>query len=158
MKLFITFVILQIVNVVLQTVKSIATVKCGKTLAAIINAITFGFYTVIIIYMNCDLTLWEKVLATAATNFVGVWIVKYIEEKIRKDKLWLVQATFPAKIEYCINAHCNADNITYSSIMLRDDRHIVYNFYCATQAESLRVKELIKTYHGKYFASESKIL
>ena len=38
-KLFITFCILNIANVIIQTVKSIATIKCKKTMAAIINAI-----------------------------------------------------------------------------------------------------------------------
>ena len=98
MNLFVLFIILQISNVIMQTIKSIATVKCGKTVAAAVNAITFGLYTIVLVYMNCDLSLWEKVIITAATNFVGVWIVKWIEEKMRKDKLWLVQATFP--IEY----------------------------------------------------------
>lgn len=158
MKLFIIFLVLQIVNVILQTIKSIATVKCGKILASIVNAVTFGFYTVVIVYMNCDLTLWQKVFATALTNFIGVWIVKYIEEKIRKDKLWLIQATFDVSDEWKINAHCNVKNITYSSIALRDGKHIAYNFYCATQSESLTAKNIIQLFNGKYFASESKIL
>ena len=38
-ELLIIFIALNIVNVVIQTVKSLATVKCGKTVAALVNAI-----------------------------------------------------------------------------------------------------------------------
>ena len=53
-KLFITFVILNIVNVIIQTVKSLATVKCGKTVASIVNAVAYGLYTVVVVYTVCD--------------------------------------------------------------------------------------------------------
>ena len=52
MKLLIIFIILNIFNVILQTVKSICTVKCGKTVAAIVNAVAFGLYTVVIVFTN----------------------------------------------------------------------------------------------------------
>ena len=45
--LLITFIVLSIVNVILQTVKSIVTVKCGKFSASIVNAVAFGLYTVV---------------------------------------------------------------------------------------------------------------
>lgn len=158
MNLLLLFIILQTTNVIMQTIKSISTVKCGKTVAAAVNAITFGLYTVVLVYMNCDLSLWEKVIATAATNFAGVWIVKLIEEKMRKDKLWLVQATFPIEYDKYLSEHTEILGLSYSSIELRDNRHIVYNFYCPTQKESEKVKILVKKYNGKYFVSESKIL
>ena len=41
MKLLIIFIVLNIFNVILQTVKSICTVKCGKTVAAIVNAVAY---------------------------------------------------------------------------------------------------------------------
>lgn len=158
MNLLTLFILLQTTNVIMQTIKSIATVKCGKTIAAAVNAITFGLYTVVLVYMNCDLSLWAKVIITAATNFIGVWIVKFIEEKMRKDRLWLVQATFSNWCDKFLKRHMETNNISYSSIELRDGKHIIYNFYCPTQKESEFVRELIKEYHGKYFASESKIL
>lgn len=158
MNLLLLFVILQTANVIMQTIKSIATVKCGKTIAAAVNAITFGLYTVVLVYMNCDLTLWEKVVITAATNFIGVWVVKFIEEKMRKDRLWLVQATFNIQWNDFILKSNEIKMLSYSSMALIDGKHIVYNFYCPTQKDSEIAKKLIYRYNGKYFASESKIL
>ena len=56
-KLLILFIALNIVNVIIQTVKSLATVKCGKTVAAIVNAVAYGLYTVVVVYTVCDLPL-----------------------------------------------------------------------------------------------------
>ena len=96
-KLLITFIILNIFNVIIQTVKSIATVKCGKTAAAIINAVAYGLYTIVTVYMLCELDLWVKALIVAVCNLIGVYIVKLVEEESRKDKLWKVEATIKAK-------------------------------------------------------------
>ena len=93
MQLLTLFIVLSILNVILNTVKSIVTVKGGKLAAAFINAITFFVYTYVIIYTNCELNMHLKAGITAIINFVGVYVVKLIEEKARKDKLWKVEAT-----------------------------------------------------------------
>ena len=87
------FIIFNVINVIIQTIKSIATIKCGRWGAAIINAIAYGLYTYVVILTMCDLPLLAKCLIVAGANFVGVYVVKLIEEKARKDKLWCVQAT-----------------------------------------------------------------
>ena len=46
MNLLILFIVLNAVNVVFQTARSLATVKAGPLVAAIVNAITYGLYTV----------------------------------------------------------------------------------------------------------------
>ena len=52
-KLLLVFIGLNIANVIIQTVKSIATVKCGKGVAAIVNAVAYGLYTVVTVYLMC---------------------------------------------------------------------------------------------------------
>lgn len=60
-------------------------------------ALTYGFYSwVIILTTNDNLSTVSKMLITAACNFVGVYLVKLIEEKTRKEKLWKIEATVPA--------------------------------------------------------------
>ena len=51
MSLLTTFILLNILNVIIQTVKSLATVKCGKTVAALVNAVAYGLYTIVVVYM-----------------------------------------------------------------------------------------------------------
>lgn len=156
--LLIVFIILNIMNVIIQTVKSIATVKCGKTTAAIVNAVAYGLYTIVTVYMLCELDLWLKAAIVAACNLVGVYVVKLLEEKARKDKLWKVEATFPHKENFIHNlevwAEINHIALNYIDI----DKYYVVNFYCPTQKESVIVKEFVDKFNGKYFVSESKTL
>lgn len=155
--LFWLFVGLNIVNVIVQTVKSIATVKCKALPAALVNAVAYGFYTIVTIYMLCDLPLWWKAGVVAACNLVGVWVVKFIEDKARKDKLWKVEAT--------VNTIEDAKEIT--NLLARADiphnyidinRYVLINCYCATQKQSNGVKAILNAYNAKYFVSESKTL
>ena len=74
--LLIIFIILNILNVIIQTVKSLCTINGGKIVAAVANAIAYGFYTIVIIYMVCDLPLATKVVIVAICNFIGVFFVK----------------------------------------------------------------------------------
>jgi len=154
MNLFITFCLLNIVNVIIQTVKSIATIKCGKTIAAIVNAIAYGLYTVVVVYTVCDLPLWLKCFVVAIANLIGVYVVKFIEEKKRKDKLWKVEMTVNKK--YFNAVHTNLKDVSHSYIELGNN--VLFNFYCENQKESLKVKNIVNQYKAKYFVAESKIL
>ena len=155
MKLLILFVVMNVLNVIIQTIKSIATIKCGKTAAAIVNAVAYGLYTYIVVLTMCDLPLLAKCLIVASANFVGVYVVKYFEEKARKDKLWKVEATIPAKYQGAV--HFDLKDIPHNYIE-GVGNYTLFNFYCATQAESAKVRDIINQYDAKYFVSESKTL
>ena len=155
--LFWIFVVLNVVNVVIQTVKSIATIKCGRVSAAVINAVAYGLYTIVVVYTVCELPLWLKATVVAVANLIGVYIVKLLEEKKRKDKLWKVEATIP---------HTYTDQLHYE-LKVRDIPHnfiedvgqyTVFNIYCKTQKESAIAKIVLDQYQAKYFVSESKTL
>ena len=157
MKLLILFVVMNIVNVVIQTVKSIATIKCGKVAAAIVNACAYGLYTYIVVLTMCDLPLLAKCLIVAGANFVGVYVVKLIEEKARKDKLWKVEATvlrgwtneLHAKLVEAEISHNYLENV---------GKYTLFNIFCETQAQSAKAKKILDQYQAKYFVSESKTL
>lgn len=154
-QLFILFVILSIVNVILNTIKSIVTVNGGKLSAALINAITFFVYTYVIIYINCELPMFTKALITAIVNFIGVYAVKWIEEKARKDKLWLVKITIPY-INY-EQAKEQLDEAKISNTYYNLNKYYVFDCYCEKQEDTAKVLEICKKLKGKSFATESKI-
>lgn len=156
-KLLILFIALNIVNVIIQTVKSLATVKCGKTVAAVVNAVAYGLYTVVVVYTVCDLPLWLKVVVVGACNLVGVFCVKWGEEKARKDKLWEVRATVYESYTESLHHDLESANIPHNYIP-NIGKYTIFNIYCETQAESKRVKNLLDYYKVKYFVSESKTL
>lgn len=150
------FALCTAVNVILSTIKSILTVNGGKVSASLINAITYGFYSYVIVLTSADgMPIWLKMAITAVCNFVGVYFVKWIEEKARKDKLWKVELTVPTK--YTNTIDFDLHDVPHSYIEL-SDKHTLFNFYCATQKESAKVKAIANQYEAKYFVAESKNL
>jgi hypothetical protein len=155
--LFWIFVILNVVNVIIQTVKAIATIKCSKMTAAVVNAAAYGLYTIVLVYMVCDLPLWLKATVVAVANLVGVYVVKYLEEKKRKDRLWKVEATIPSAFTDTLHYDLKIRNIPHNYIQ-NVGQYTVFNIYCKTQKQSAIAKVLLNQCNAKYFVSESKVL
>jgi hypothetical protein len=144
-------------NVIIQTVKSIATIKCGAWAAAGINALAYGLYTVVVVYMNADgLGLLWKAIIIGLANLIGVYVVKLIEIKSRKDKLWKVECTVTRTKTSSLDDELKSASISHHYVIVGS--HTVFNCYCATQKESLAVKEILARYNAKYFVTESKTL
>lgn len=157
MKFLLTFIILSTINVVFSTIRSITTIKSGKAVASLISGGYFAFYNIMLIYTVADFPMWEKCVITFVCNVLGVWIVKWIEEKMRKDKLWKVEVTVPNEEVERLLSDCLYMNIEHYNY-IDAYQYKVFNFYCATQKESMMIKELLKNYKVKYFVTESKVL
>ena len=146
------FTLATIVNVSVSTIRSICTIKCGKWLSALTNAICYGFYPLIVMLTAKDtVDIITNMCITAVANFICVWIIKYVEEKARKDKLWRIDLTIPAEETAFI--HRKLANIPHNYIECGPKT--VFNCYCATQKESAEVKTLAVAIGGKYSAFES---
>lgn len=155
MDLIILFIVLNIANVIIQTVKSIATIKCGKGVAALVNALAYGLYTFVIIYMNCELNIWLKAGVVAFANLTGVYIVKWLEERNEKTKLWLVRFTIDSN--YLDNARKVLKMHDISNSYIELQKYAVFDCYCNTKAQTSKVLEICKTFKGKAFATENKL-
>lgn len=147
------FIVLSILNVILNTIKSIVTVKGSPLVASLVNGLTFFVYTYVIIFTNCELNMHLKAIITAVVNIIGVYIVKLIEEKARKDKLWKIEMTIPTK--YLEAVDFDLKDIPHNYIKI-SEKHTLFNFYCATQKDTIKVKEIVNQYGAKYFISETK--
>lgn len=156
-ELLLLFIALNIANVMLQTLKTICTVGSGKWTAAFTNALAYGFYTIVVIYMLCDLPIITKAVVVGLCNLVGVFIVKYIEEKRLKDKLWKIEFTVKdyhfEKIKEFLDLALIPYNYTQMPL-----NHVAFYAFCNTKKESETIKQIISKYDAKYFVSESKSL
>ena len=159
-KFLLVFIGLSIFNVVFSTIRSILTISGGKGMASFVSGAYYAFYNIMIIYTVADFPMWQKCVITFVCNVIGVFIVKWGEEKARKDKLWKVEATLKGENLDPTNDDCllelKANNISYNYIDL--EKYLIVNCYCATQAESAAVREILNKYNAKYFVSESKNL
>ena len=154
----IIFSILTIINVTLSTIRSLCTIKCGKWVSALSNAICYGFYPLIVMLTARDMvTIVANMIITAVANFVCVWIIKYVEEKARKDKLWEVQATVLRGHTKQITHLLDEMDIPHNYIE-NVGKYSLFNIFCATQKESRIAKDILERYGAKYFASEGKVL
>ena len=152
MNAILIFTLATVVNVSLSTIRAICTIKCGKTVSALTNAICYGFYPlVIMLTAQGTVDIIANMAITAVANFVCVYLIKLAEEKARKDKLWRIDLTIPAEETDFI--HRKLENIPHNYIECGP--HTVFNCYCATQRESTEVKTLAVAIGGKYSAFES---
>lgn len=155
----IIFFSLQLVNVILSTIRSIVTVKANKHTAALINAISYTFYNGIVKLLTAQ-DMVVILSATFITNIIGVYIANFILDKARKDKLWVFNATFKAK-----NENVYIDTV----VKVLSEAHIkfVYNeiipeklytmqIFSYTQKESNMIIEILKNFEVKYYITETK--
>ena len=150
------FIVLNVINVIIQTVKSIATIKCGAWAAATVNAIAYGLYTVVVVYMNADGLgiLWKAVIIGVA-NLLGVYVVKIVEIKNRKDKLWLVKITVNRQAANNVKLSLTKCDIPFTFYDV--EKYYVFDCYCDTQKQTAEVIEICKAFNGKMFATENKL-
>lgn len=155
MNILITFFILTILNVILSTVKSIITVKGSPIVAAMVNAFYYGFYNIVLIYTVADFPMWQKVIITFVCNLIGVFIVKWLEAKSRKDKLWLVKMTIPAKFFDSTKKLLEEKGISFTYYQFPS--FIVFDCFCATSNDTVNATKICKLFEGKMFATENKL-
>lgn len=153
MNAILIFAIATIINVTLSTVRAITTIKCGKWASATMNALCYGFYPLIVMLTAKDtVVIWVNMLITALANFVCVWLIKYVEEKARKDKMWRIDLAIPTEEKDF--AHRKLAEIPHNYVVC--GAWTMFNCYCATQTETAKVKQLGLALGGKYSAYESK--
>lgn len=152
------FVVLTVVNVVLQTARTIVTVKGGLFWSSLIASVAFGFYTIVIIYTVCNLPMWMKATVTAIANFVGTYFVKYIEQKVKKDRLWMVDVVLTGPQIYAAKSYLDPWKIQYIEMPISNSDSSQFHIYSKTQDESRHIRDLLKTYNAKYVVVESKTL
>lgn len=159
MKFFILFLLATAFNVTISTVKSIVTVKGGKMAAAILNAVTYGFYTYVIILTNGDgISTLTKMLITAGCNFVCVYLVKWIEEKKAPEKMWKIEMAIPVLCDESPNEIKNKIELFGIDCNYVEVGHwTMFNCYCYKKAQTKTLEEFAKKYNGKISAYESKI-
>jgi hypothetical protein len=161
------FIVLQLVNVVLQTLKSIITVKGTTTQSALMNAIAYGVYTVIVVFTAGEFTgnyitdLIIKIVVTMGTNLIGVYISAWILNKFKKDKLWEIVATVDQDVSiYAVDLtemKLKENNISYNVTQTQNQNEYVFHIYSKSQTESQIIKTILNEWKAKYIVHEESV-
>lgn len=159
------FFVFQLINVALSTMKTIIMYKKNKLSSANINAISYGFYAIIVIMTASDLPLWLTVFITLVTNWIGVYFSMMILEGIsgsnKKDKLWEVVATIPYDtlvVEEVANKLIEND-ISFNVTNTYNNKEHTFYIYSKNQDESRYIKRevLDKLVDVKYIVHEEQV-
>lgn len=159
--LFITFFALSIVNVFLQTAKTLVMIKTdNKHIASVTQAIVFAFYTIVIVYTNCELSLALKCLVCGLANLIGselsYTVINPIMARFKKDKLWRVEATIRNTLAEEAENLFHKNNLSYTFIPTSGERVVVF-LYCKSQKESLWAKKSLDSLSAKYFVTQEEV-
>ena len=148
----IIFTVCSLVNVILSTMKTILTVRSTKVVASIINAITYGFYAIVVKQLaSLDLTV--TVIVTIATNLIGVYLSMWIMDKMKKDCLWKISVTTRDK-----NLAKKIENFdieyTMSPIQYKNQTYYSIEIFSKNQKDSTIIKNILNEYKVKYNVTE----
>lgn len=137
------FFILSLINVILSTIKSIITVKGTAFQSALINAMFYGFYTIIIKQIS-DTNLFITIPIIILTNFIGVYMANGLLKLFKKDKLWRITCQIKnSQTEY--NRICKElkdNNIEFGIII--DTDIIRFDVLSENQKISKQLKTIFK--------------
>lgn len=146
----IVFCICSLVNVILSTLKTLIMVNAGRGSAIIINAVCYGFYTLVVKQLT-SVDYVTAVLVTIMANIVGVWISYKIMDLFKKDKLWRITVTLKTADEF---AECVQQLAKYNVGYTPIENTNSIDIYSYNQKESAIIKNILGNYNHKYFIQE----
>lgn len=143
----IVFIVIQFLNVIISTIKSILTVKGGKATAALINAVSYTFGAVVTKLLTQQ-SFGVVICVTLLTNIIGVYLAKAILEKFQKEKLWTIMTTCKVEDKDPIEKEFRRRDIKYVSFLAENNRYFI-NIFSHSRAESALIKEILGNFHTK---------
>ena len=150
MKMLVVFFVCSLINVILSTMKTLLMVRAGRNSAIAINAICYGFYTLVVKQL-ASVDYVTAVWVTVVTNIIGVWLSYKVLDLFKKDKLWRITVTLKNKkaLEEC-KENLEKYNIGFTPI----EKTNSIDIYSYNQKESAIIKNILGNYDYKYFIQE----
>lgn len=144
------FVVCSLVNVILSTLKTLIMVNAGRGSAIIINAVCYGFYTLVVKQLT-SVDYVTAVVVTILANIIGVWISYKIMDLFKKDKLWRITVTLKNDKEF---SECQDKLSRYDIGFVKIEGTNSLDIYSYNQKESAIIKNILGNYDYKYFIQE----
>lgn len=149
------FIILQVVNVILSTIKSIVMIRGNKWATIIANTIYFGIYTAVIKQVASIDNIWLLIGVTMAANFIGTWVGLNITEKMRKADLWIIKTVIRIEHIKDYKKALNESNIKYISYQTTWDEYTAVDIFSESRTQSKAIKEILGKFKVKYSVYKS---
>ena len=144
------FILLQIINVILSTIKSIVMIKGSKWGAIIANTVYFGVYTAVLKQISAIDNLLVLVVITMLANFFGTWIGIVITDKLRKADLWIIKTVIRIGYVKEYKKALNDAGIKYISYQTTWDEYTAIDIFSESRTQSKKIKEILLKFKAKY--------
>ena len=149
-KVVIIFCVCSLINVILSTLKTLIMVNAGEKMSILINAVCYGFYTLVVKQLSA-VDYMTAVVVTILANIVGVWISYRIMNLFKKDKLWRITVTLKNDKELL---SCQTKLATHNIGFTPIEKTNSLDIYSYNQNESILIKKILTHYEYKYFIQE----
>lgn len=152
MWIIISFAIATLINVILSTLKSVITVKGGRVVASVANAIAYGFNTIVIKSIS-SVELWVAIVISVVSNLIGVYIALTITSKFEKERLWKITVTVPTESLKDFKHDLKHNDIAFIAYETSYDKYKVVDIFSKDKVDSRKVRSLVSKYKVKYTIS-----
>lgn len=153
------FFLLNLINVMLSTVKSVLTVKASRATATLINALAYGYYTIIIKQIS-NSSIEMVVIVTIVTNLIGVYTSLWLLDKFKKDKVWKISVVCYPDLAEKLGKQLEGHGIGYNtySINTKFGQSVGMDIFSKNQNDSRIIKGLIGSEYKYNITELSKTL
>ena len=148
------YCVLSFINVVIQTVKSLCTVKCSTFVSACVNALAYGLYVYVIVLTNAEgLPLWGKAVIAAVANFTGVYMANALFNKLfAHEVLWKIEVSISLIDSPRFVEKLRENGLEYYENGYFND-WVDYAIFCPTKNDSRMLKKILPD-NAKYNINE----
>lgn len=154
--LLIAFIIAQLINVIISTLKSVLTIKGTRITATLINAISYTVNAGVISQIGKVDNIIIVCVVTCITNLIGVWFSLWLLDKLRKDQLWRISATVKTEYKEQLMKELDIHNIMYLCIANNWHKFAPLDIFSTSKEESKIIKQIFIKYKVKYTISVNK--
>lgn len=147
------FVGLQLITVILSTIKSVLTIEASAKTASLFSSLSYtvGAITTKLLTQQDFITL---ISVTALSNLFGTFIGKWIIEKTKKEKLWNIMTTVKGEMSNGLEEKLLTNEIQFVKIKAANNRYY-FNIFASTREDTDIAKKLILEANGKYSIVET---
>lgn len=153
------FFLLNLINVMLSTVKSVLTVKASRAVATLISALAYGYYTIIIKQIS-NSSIEMVVIITIVTNLIGVYTSLWLLDKFKKDKVWKISVICYPDLAEILGKQLEGHSIDYNTynINTKFGQSVEMDIFSKNQNDSRIIKGLIGNKYKYNITELSKTL
>lgn len=147
------FIFIQLLTVIISTIKSILTVNGTKHAAAFTNSVAYTFGAVVT-KMITNQSFEVIIIVSMITNYIGVYFAKWLIDKNKKERLWTIMATIWTEQVDDIESALKSRGVKYTMMPAFNER-ILISMYSYSKGESSIISEILDKYDVKFTITEN---